>query len=367
MAPGQGPAGGRFSYLLPLRMTDASGREELTEYLGMLATWCDDLIVVDASGPEVFADNRRAWQNPVRHVAPDGAHASLMGKVAGVLTGIDLARHERVVIADDDVRYDPPALGRAIELLGCHDLVRPQNFFSELPWHARWDTARTLLNRAVGADFPGTLAVRRSTVRLAGGYDGDVMFENLELIRTVQAAGGDVVAPLDLFVARRPPTAGHFWGQRTRQAYDDFAIPVRMAVWLTIVPSLVVSAARRDWRSPLLATFAAVALAERGRRRCAGRSVFASSCSFLAPLWVLERGVTAWLAILQGVRYGGVRYGDSVIPVAAHSRRWLRQRTTTVDSEVGGAAARARPRARSWPARAALPLLPVGARPVRGT
>jgi len=32
------------------------------------------------------------------------------------------------------------------------DLVGPQNFFDPLPWHARWDSARTLLNRASGGD-----------------------------------------------------------------------------------------------------------------------------------------------------------------------------------------------------------------------
>lgn len=335
LAIGSGPAGGRFSYVLPLRMADGTGRAELTEYLRAVAGWCDDVIVVDGTPPEVFGANHGAWRELVRHVAPDIAHASLMGKVPGVLTGIDLARHERIVIADDDVRYDRAALGRVIGLLGRHDLVRPQNHFSALPWHARWDTARTLLNRAIGADFPGTLGVRRSTMCAAGGYDGNVLFENLELIRTVQAICGDVVAPPDLYVARRPPTAGHFWGQRTRQAYDDFAIPARMAVWLSIAPGLVVAVVRREWRAPLLVAMAAAGLAERGRRRGGGSSVFPATCSLMAPLWLLERGVTAWLAVLQRARYGGVRYGDSIIPVAAHSRRQLRQRATSRHPPLG--------------------------------
>ena len=148
-----------------------------------------------------------------------------MGKVSGVRTGVRLASHEKVVIADDDVRYDPAALRRVAQLLESHDLVRPQNYFSRLPWHARWDTARTLLNRCLGRDYPGTLAVRRSRLLAMGLYDGDVLFENLELIRTVRAHGGSTVAPLDLYVARVPPSAAHFWGQRTRQAYDDFALP----------------------------------------------------------------------------------------------------------------------------------------------
>ena len=90
------------------------------------------------------------------------------------------------MIADDDVRYDEAALTAVHRLLGRADLVRPQNYFDPLPWHAWWDTGRTLLNRALGADYPGTLAVRRSTFLAMGGYDPDVLFENLELIRTVR-------------------------------------------------------------------------------------------------------------------------------------------------------------------------------------
>jgi hypothetical protein len=69
----------------------------------------------------------------------------------------------------------------------------------------------------------------------------------------------------------------------------------------------------------------AVAAAEVGRRRAGGATHFPATSSLLAPIWILERGVCAWLAVLQRLRYGGVRYGDSVIPVAAHSERQLRR------------------------------------------
>ncbi len=297
----------------------------MSEYLDRLAMWCEDVIVVDGSPAPVFSENAGSWGNRVRHIAPDPTHRCLMGKVAGVLTGIEAARHDRVVIADDDVRYDETSLAAVVSLLADHDVVRPQNFFSPRPWHAVWDTARTLLNRATGADFPGTLGVRRSTVLAMGGYDGDVMFENLELIRTVEARGGVVASPLDLFVARRPPSSKHFWGQRTRQAYDDFAIPARMALWLSVVPGLTAALIRSRPKPALSAAGAAIMLAEHGRRRSGGKDVFPAISSWLAPVWIVERGVCAWLAVLQRLRFGGVRYGDSVIRVAAHSHRQLRR------------------------------------------
>jgi glycosyl transferase family 2 len=315
-----------LTYVLPLRWACGADRASLAHYLRGIAAACDEVIVVDGSPPEVFEANHRAWGEDVIHVAPAASDACLMGKAAGVNTGVRLACNERIVVADDDVRYTPGELARMSALLDEHELVRPQNYFAALPWHARWDTARTLLNRALGGDFPGTLGVRRSCVLRGGGYDGDVLFENLELIRTVQARGGRTIAPLDLYVRRLPPTAGHFWGQRTRQAYDDFAIPVRMTCWLAVLPALAIAGPRRRAGGIFGTVAATIALAEIGRRRAGGARVFPASSSLLAPIWVLERAVCAWLAVLQLLRYGGVRYGESVIRTAAHSERTLRRR-----------------------------------------
>jgi hypothetical protein len=315
-----------LSYVVPVRWRDGSSREEFAEYLARIAPLVAEVIVVDGSEPEVFAANAAAWGEQARHLPPAAGEEWLMGKVAGVRTGVELASRERVVIADDDVRYEPEALRRAAKLLDRYDLVRPQNYFERLPWHARWDTARTLLNRSLGRDYPGTLAVRRSRMLATGMYDGDVLFENLELMRAVRAHGGTIAAPLDLYVARVPPSAAHFWGQRTRQAYDDFALPLRMALWLAVLPLLLMSIARRRPSLVLGPAAVSTAAAELGRRRAGGAAVFPATSSLLAPVWILERGVCAWLAVLQRLRFGGVRYGESVIPIAAHSERQLRRR-----------------------------------------
>ncbi|HET9198325.1 MAG TPA: hypothetical protein VFN92_08745 [Solirubrobacterales bacterium] len=334
-----------LTYLVPVRWRDGAQRAELAAYLGEIAPRCAETIVVDGSPPEVFAANAAAWGRYATHIPPDPGEGFLMGKVSGVRTGVRAASRERVVIADDDVRYDLGALERMARLLDRHDLVRPQNYFAALPWHARWDTARTLLNRSLGRDYPGTLGVRRSCLLAIGLYDGDVLFENLELIRTVGAAGGRIAAPLDLYVARVPPSAAHFWGQRTRQAYDDFALPARMALWLAVLPLLALDrrfsvpgvrkGALPRRRGTAAAAALAIALAELGRRRAGGAARFPATSSLLAPLWVLERGVCAWLAVLQRLRFGGVRYGDSVIPIAAHSQRQLRDRVREAAAAPG--------------------------------
>jgi len=315
------------SYLVPVRWGDGTDRAGMATYLEALAPLCAETIVVDGSPPEVFAANHEAFAPHVgAHLPPDPDLACRNGKVAGVMTAAGRAGQKALVIADDDVRYDRAGLERVLALLADHDLVRPQNYFDPLPWHARWDTARTLLNRAFWRDYPGTLAVRRSLLLGLGGYDGDVLFENLELIRTVEAAGGSVASPLDLYVRRLPPSAAHFRGQRVRQAYDDFAIPARLALWLAIVPLLAVAAARRDPTPPLAFLAGSVALAELGRRRAGGAAYFPAGGAAMAPLWLLERGACSWLAVAARLRRGGVLYAGNRIAVAANSKRQLRRR-----------------------------------------
>ena len=94
------------SYVLPLRRAGGPPPPDLTAYLAWLAPRVD-VLVVDGSPPEVRDGHAAAWKGlPLRHVAPDPSVGGLNGKVRGVLTGLHLAAFERVVIADDDVRYD---------------------------------------------------------------------------------------------------------------------------------------------------------------------------------------------------------------------------------------------------------------------
>ncbi|HVE46833.1 MAG TPA: glycosyltransferase [Acidimicrobiales bacterium] len=312
------------SYVLPLRWTSPGPAEELTGYLRELSAPVE-VIVVDGSPGPLFAEHHRLWGSFSLHLPPDPDLRFLYGKVNGVLTGVRRATHDAVVVADDDVRYTRAELERLVAGLATADLVRPQNYFSPLPWHARWDTARSLVNRALGGDFPGTLGVRRSTVLAMGGYDGDVLFENLEIMRTIEAFGGTVADDPGCLVRRLPPTTPHFWGQRVRQAYDELARPARMVTSLALLPLTTWLVARRRFGALAAGIGATVMLAESGRRRAGGTRVFPASCSLLAPVWVAERALCSWLALGRrvqgGVPYAGVRLARAATPVRRLRRR----------------------------------------------
>jgi hypothetical protein len=319
----QDPAG-RLSYVLPLRWERPFLYEDLTGYLSWLAGQAE-VIVVDGSAEDVFAAHAAAWGSAVTHIRPDPRIVCRSGKVAGVLTGIARARLDVVVVADDDVRWPAGGLREAERLIERADLVVPQNYFDPSPWHARWDTARSLIARATGGDFPGTLVLRRATLARAGGYDGDALFENLELRRTVEAAGGRVYDAPGLFVRRLPPSSRHFVAQRVRQAYDEFARPGRLVAWLALLPSVALLTRGRPARIAAAAA-ATMAVAEAGRRRAAGTTVFPSSAALWAPLWTLERGVCIWVAFLQRLLLGGTPYAGHRLRLAANSRRAIAAR-----------------------------------------
>jgi hypothetical protein len=308
------------AYILPIRCEDARGLEELAQYLRSLRGV--ELIVVDGSPRAVF-DAFDSLLQGVAHVAPADDIRGANGKVRGVLTGLRLTRHEKVVVADDDVRYDSASLRRIIALLDHADVIRPQNVFRPLPWHAALDSSRMLINRALDGDWPGTLAFNRSL--LPHGYNADVLFENLELIRTVRANGGKELVARDLYVMRRPPTTRQYWNQRVRQAYDEFARPARLAIALCILPSIIVALWMHAFAYVAALAATSIALALYGWLRDRGYRHFSFLSVVLAPVWVLERGACAWLAVFERLCYGGARYRGGVIRAAASPQKELQR------------------------------------------
>jgi hypothetical protein len=319
------------SYILPIKSATPNTSPELRAYIAWIAARAE-VIVVDGSSDSIFAAHEREWGAGIRHVAPAPDLISPMGKVGGVLTGLRLASHEAVIIADDDVRYDDASLSQVIAALATADVVRPQNYFEPLPWHARWDSGRMLLNRLTGGDWPGTLGVRRSRLAATNGYDGSVMFENLELVRTVLASGGTERVLYGAYVLRRPSTTRHFWSQRVRQAYDEIARPVRFATQLAVLPIVLALAITAHWFAIAIGVAAIVLAAEIGRRREGATRVFPASTPLFAPLWLSERAVCSWLALGARVFLGGVPYRGTILHHAATPMRVLRQRYSMVST-----------------------------------
>ena len=320
----------RCTYLLPIRRISTCREEigNLFDYFRTLRDLGCELIVIDGSPPEIFEEHHRAWGAVCRHVRVDPKYSYLNGKVNGVHTGVDLARCEYIVLADDDIRYTAASIARTCDLLERHDMVRPQNYLSPLPWWGRMEAARMLINRGVlrTGDYPGTCAFRRSTCLRIGHYDGDVLFDNEEIVRHFVSNGADVCFALDLFVLKRPPLFRKWLEQRPRQAYEDFAMRAKTTFFISLLPATIALAIIFGARVALaFFTFVSactVLLACRGLWRDEAYRVFPGYVVLYAPLWLLDRALSVYWSLYWRMAYGGYPFGDRILAKGT-GRAWV--------------------------------------------
>lgn len=309
------------SLIVPIRRLKVDPLEvkQLADYFKLLRLAGCEVLIVDGSPKPIFEEHGKSWQGFSRHVAPDPKYTYLNGKVNGVHTGVDLASCERVILADDDVRYSAADVKRMCGLLDRYEMVRPQNFIAPLPWWARLETARILINRGAlrAGDYPGTCGFRRSTMLRVGPFDGDVLFDNEEIVRHFALNGVDINYALDFFMLKRPPTFRKWLEQRPRQAYEDFVMRAKTAAFISVLPvalglSFLVNVRAAIFLLALL-SLVSVTLSSRGILRNAAYRFFPVSSPLFAPLWILERSLSVYWALYWWARYGGYHFGQKLL------------------------------------------------------
>src|SRR5437763_7449417 len=357
----------RCTYLLPIRRNGfcAAETEELRDYFAILqATGCE-VIVVDGSPEQIFACHHDNWSEVCRHVTVDPRFRYLNDKVNGVHTGLGLAGSEKIVVADDDIRYTPADIKEMCMRLEEFEVVRPQNYLSagrwngcsahiasnaatppnfntalgerdptwlsrgarlrppSLPWWARMEAARMLINRATlhNADYPGTCAFRKSTISRAGEYDGDVLFDNEEIIRHFARQGARICYANDFFIQKRPPQLRKWLEQRPRQAYEDFGLRFKTILFASFLPLAIAVAfsAGTKWLSIFgLSIFVAMT----GWLRGNARGYFPFNNCFFAPLWIAERTFSTYWAFYWFLTRGGYPFGKRILKKGV-GRDWI--------------------------------------------
>jgi hypothetical protein len=310
----------RCTYLLTIRRVrfEVDEARDFRDYFRLISGAGCEVLVVDGSPREVFDAHVEAWRGECLHVPVDPQYKYLNGKVNGIHTGVALAANESIILADDDIRYTPDDLRRMASLLESFEMVRPQNYLSPLPVWARTEAARMLINRAwiAEGDYPGTLGVRRGAMRRVGHYDGDVLFDNEEIVRHFRAHRASIAYARDFFILKRPPSFRKWVEQRPRQAYEDFVMRAKTAFFAMLPLAVALVWMAFGWRSALaLAAFVAcgsVALAARGLGDGAARFFPPWVCLY-APLWVAERVASTFWAFYWRVAHGGYPFGDKLL------------------------------------------------------
>ncbi len=297
----------------------AEEAQELAGYFQMLAGKNCEVIVADGSPLEVFEQNHLAWSTLCHHQPVDRSFGYLNDKVNGIHTGVQLATCEKIILADDDIRYTAGDIEKMCALLEGHEMVRPQNFLAPLPWWARMESARMLINRATlrTGDYPGTCAFRRSAILRVGHYDGDVLFDNEEIVRHFASAGASINYAIDFFVQKRPSHLRKWLEQRPRQAYEDFGLRAKTALFLLLpiilLLSLLLAGPGALAICLILISIFSVALACAGGARGEASEYIPPWTCLYAPLWILERAASTYWAVYWYLRHGGYPFGDKLL------------------------------------------------------
>lgn len=315
-------------------------------FQSLISAGCE-VLVVDGSPAGVFQAHHEAWARSATHVTVDPQYRYLNGKVNGVHTGVAIAGCESIILADDDIRYTAGDVRRMCDLLEHYELVRPQNYLSPLPWWGRMEAARMLINRGAlrTGDYPGTCGLRRSAMLRVGHYDGDVLFDNEELVRHFIVKGASVCHANDFFILKRPPTLRKWREQRPRQAYEDFVMRAKTLAFMAVLPLAIVTLSR--WGSGALLAYAsgigaaAMVLAGRGRRGKA-RLFFPGYVTLHAPLWVLERAISVYWALYWRIVHGGYPFGDKLLSKGTGDA-WIAGRHLNAAGGSSGASIRPSP------------------------
>jgi len=297
----------RCSYLVVIdRDREADGDlRDLAAYLSTINLAGCEVIVVDSSPAPVFEKNRRVLRWVSRHIAARPRHRSFSGAIDVIRTAIDVSTSDKVIVADENVRYDGTAVDSVCELLDFHEVVEPQDYFDPLPWWIGIEAGRMLVHRGVEPlpDHGATFGMRKAAVRGLRGVD--VAWSNGDdPVRHLTSQGAEVFSACDVFVRRLPPPLNDWLRDRPRQAGDDFDLPVKTAFFFALLPVAIVLAivggVRLAGGYAGAIACASLVLAIRGRGRAS--AFFPLRACLSAPLWVFERSVSVYWALLQKLR-----------------------------------------------------------------
>lgn len=293
----------RCTYLVVMDADAPADLTDLSRHLSMLGLSGAEVVVVDGSAQ--FEEHARTLRWVSRHLPAEPRHLDRNGSIDAIRAAVEIASCERVVVAGPQVRHTAESLEQLCSLLDRYEVVGAQEYFDPMPWWCGVETGMMLLARGLDtlADHGDTYGFRKSAVRELPSVEGTAVAEEKPLRRLV-SQGAEVFAASELFVRRLPTPLNRWLRQRGSQAGADFTMMTRTVPWLALLPLAILLGLIGGW--PLAgytaAAFALASLVIAFRGRLGAASVFPLRACLFAPLWVAERSITVYWALLSRLR-----------------------------------------------------------------
>ncbi|MGE5403022.1 MAG: hypothetical protein ACM3S2_21690 [Ignavibacteriales bacterium] len=305
------------TYIFLIRRNSAPGDEiqELAGYFRMLNSLGCEVLVVDSSPLDVFAGFEGAWYYLCRHVKVDSRFHYLSDKLNSICTGADLATCEKIIVAEDDVRYSPADILRMCEMLEDFDLVRPQNYISPLQWWSRMESVHTLMNRAVfpGGDYSNTLAFLNTAFKKHCHFGKSSYYDSDDIIMQFALRRAKICYALDFLILKKSPSLSCWRDQMFQNIFDNFDFSLRTVLLLLLIPVGILLALFAGPKTALIYSTAvilsSITVAFMGRHR-GGRQFYPIGLLVYAPLWLLDVVINNYRAlywILSPGKYSSLR------------------------------------------------------------
>lgn len=312
------PRDPRCCYVVVIDQDETSDNtiRDLANYLSTLGLAACDVVVIDRSRDEKFDEHARVLRWVARHVSVRNEHCAPSGPIDIIRAAALVSTCEKVIVAEQDVRYTDEAIGSMCQLLDRHEVVEPQDYLAPLSWWSGIEAGRILVHRAVDSqpDHGATFGFRRSAIpSLTSLGAGEVLDDQ---VRRLAAAGAEVYPAGDIFVRREPTVFSRWFAERPRAASEDFSQPMKNVFFFSLLPLLSLLALFGGLR--LAGSYASaialgsVVLAVRGR--LGARDYFPLHACLLAPVWVFERSVSVYWALMRRLRGLDVANSGGALP-----------------------------------------------------
>jgi hypothetical protein len=300
----------RCTYVVLVEHASRSTKDlrDLARYLSSLGVAGCDVVILDPAPRLQFELSARILRWVGRHIS--------VGANDLVRAAATFAACEKIIIAAEDVRYTPEAIGQLCDLLDMNEVVEPQDYLDPLPWWGGIEAGRILVHRAIDGqpDHGATFAFRRTPVRALRGWAAIDAHD--DPVRQLTTMGAEVFSASGVFVRREPGALDEWLERQPRIASHDFALPMKTAFFFSIFPLLILLGVLGGMQIATgyaaLIAFSTIALAVRGRIGAA--AFFPLHACLFAPLWVFERSLSVYWALYRKLSGRDVAIAREDIP-----------------------------------------------------